>query len=210
VVTDSENTSETGVFANVWTWPNLISLLRLLALPVFCWLVLSQHAQIAGAILLGALGATDWVDGYIARRFHQVSTLGKILDPSVDRVLVGVSVIVIMIHGAVPIWFGVLTLAREVIVSVTVVVLAALGAERIDVLWIGKVGAFALMFAYPAFLLGHGPATWQLGMRVFAWVAGGIGLGVGWWAAASYVTPARAALARGREARSARMSGSAQ
>ena len=97
-------------------------------------------------MLLAVLGATDWIDGYVARRYHQVSTLGKVLDPAADRILVGTAVIAVIVHGAVPLWFGVATLAREVLVSVMVVLLAALGAARINVLWVGKAGTFALMF----------------------------------------------------------------
>ena len=61
----------------------------------------------------------------MARRYHQVSTLGKILDPAADRVLVATVVIAVIVHGAVPLWFGVATLAREALVSVMVVLLAA-------------------------------------------------------------------------------------
>jgi cardiolipin synthase len=115
--------------------------------------------------------------------------------------LVGTAVISIMIYGAVPIWFGVATLAREVLVSAMVLMLAALGAARIDVLWVGKAGTFGLMFAYPAFLLGDGTAAWQEPIRVIAWVTGLIGLALAWWAAARYVGPARRALRKGRAAR---------
>ena len=73
-----------------------------------------------------------------------------------DRILVGTAVIAIIVHGAVPLWFGVATLAREVLVSAAVLLLAASGAERIDVLWVGKAGTFGLMVAYPSFLLAHG------------------------------------------------------
>jgi cardiolipin synthase len=137
----------------------------------------------------------------VARRFHQVSTVGKVLDPTADRLLVGTAVIVIIVHGAVPLWFGVVTLAREVLVGLMVLVLAGLGAARIDVLWVGKAGTFGLMFAYPAFLLGHGAASWQDPVRVVAWIAGIAGLTLAWIAAAAYVKPARAALAAGRQGR---------
>jgi len=185
----------------IWTVPNLVTLVRLLCIPLFCWLLFGADEQTAAAILLAVLGATDWVDGFVARRFHQVSTVGKVLDPAADRLLVGTGVIAIMVHGAVPIWFGVATLAREVVVSATVLVLASLGAKRIDVLWIGKAGTFALMFAYPAFLLSYGPADWQSAIRDIAWVVGGIGLGLAWAAAFAYLVPARQALQEGRAAR---------
>ena len=185
----------------VLTVPNAVTVVRLLCIPLFLWLLFGADRQTAAAILLGVLGATDWVDGFLARRFHQVSTVGKVLDPAADRVLVATGVIAIMIHGAVPIWFGVATLAREVVVAGTVLVLAALGAKRIDVLWIGKAGTFALMFAYPAFLLSHGTASWQVPFHDFAWVTGGIGLVLAWAAAVAYLVPARKALAEGRAAR---------
>jgi cardiolipin synthase len=185
----------------IFTAPNVITLLRLLCIPVFLLLLFAWHHQTWAAILLAALGATDWVDGFVARRYHQVSTLGKVLDPTADRLLVGAAVIAVMVHRAVPLWFGVATLTREVLVSVMVVLLAALGAARIDVLWIGKAGTFALMFSYPAFLLSYGTATWQGPVRVIAWITGLIGLALAWAAAGSYVAPARQAFREGRAAR---------
>ena len=185
----------------ILTVPNAITFVRLLCLPLFLWLLFGAHRQAAAAVLLAALGATDWVDGYVARRFGQVSTLGKVIDPVADRVLVGTAVISIVVYGAVPLWFGLATLVREVLVSVMVLLLASLGAARIDVLWVGKAGTFGLMFAYPSFLLGYGDAGWQEPIRVIAWVTGLVGLTLAWIAAASYVGPARAALRQGRAAR---------
>ena len=183
------------------TVPNVITMARLVCIPVFLWLLFGLHRQIAASILLAVLGASDWVDGYVARHFGQVSTVGKVLDPLADRLLVGTAVISIMVYGAVPLWFGLATLAREVLVSVMVVLLAALGAARIDVLWVGKAGTFGLMFAYPAFLLGDGNATWQEPIRAIAWITGLVGLALAWWAAGSYIAPARRALRQGRSAR---------
>jgi cardiolipin synthase len=183
------------------TVPNAITLVRLACIPLFVWLLFGADRQTAAALLLAALGATDWVDGFVARRYHQVSTFGKVLDPVADRVLVVTAVITITIHGAVPVWFGAATLAREVVVSVAVLLLASLGAKRIDVLWVGKAGTFALMFSYPAFLLGDGDARWQGPFLVLAWVTGIIGLTLAWVAAGSYLPVARKALAAGRRAR---------
>jgi cardiolipin synthase len=187
----------------IWTLPNAVTLVRLACIPLFLWLLFGANRQSAAAVLLAALGATDWVDGQLARRLHQVSTVGKVLDPTADRILVVTGVIAVTVAGAVPVWFAVLTLAREVLVSVAVLVLASMGAKRIDVLWIGKAGTFALMFAYPAFLLGHGTAGWQDVVRLIAWVTGLLGLTMAWVAAFSYVAPARKALAEGRAARRA-------
>jgi cardiolipin synthase (CMP-forming) len=185
----------------ILTVPNVVTMLRLLCIPLFLWLLFGAHRQTAAAVLLAVLGATDWVDGHVARRYGQVSTLGKVLDPTADRLLVGTAVISIMIYGAVPLWFGLATIAREILVSGMVILLAAMGAARIDVLWVGKAGTFGLMFAYPTFLLGYGTAGWQEPIRVIGWVTGLIGLALAWWAAGSYIAPARRALHEGRAAR---------
>ena len=146
--------------ARIVTLPNLISLLRLACVPVFVWLLVEDEL-LAAAGLLAVLGATDWVDGWIARRFDQGSELGKILDPTADRVLLLVAAIALMVQGSVPLWVGVLVLGRELVVSVAALLLAAAGARRIDVQWVGKAGTLALMFAFPLFLWAdaiHGDA----------------------------------------------------
>ncbi|MEI8147534.1 MAG: CDP-alcohol phosphatidyltransferase family protein [Actinomycetes bacterium] len=188
------------------TWPNLVTVVRLAFLPVFVCLAFSTDHRAWAAWLLGALGATDWVDGHLARRFNQVSNVGKIIDPVADRLLVGTSVISVAILGAVPWWFAVATFSREILVSVLTLALAAFGAARIDVLWWGKVSTFALMAAYPLFLLCSNPhnaplAGWQSMLQVLTWAIGVFGLGVAWVVLAGYVKPALAALRTGRAAR---------
>jgi cardiolipin synthase len=185
----------------IFTVPNVITLVRLLCIPLFLWLLFTKREQTAAAILLAAMGATDWVDGFVARRYRQVSTLGKVLDPTADRLLVGTAVISVLVYGAVPLWFGIATIAREVLVSGMVILLASLGASRIDVLWVGKAGTFGLMFAYPTFLLGYGDAGWQQPIKVIGWVTGITGLTLAYLAAGSYIGPARKALREGRAAR---------
>ena len=185
----------------VLTWPNAVTAARLALIPVYVWLLFSTSHQLAAGLLLGGLGITDWIDGYLARRLHQVTTLGKIIDPVADRALVFTAVITVAIYGAVPWWFAIATLAREVIVTLAVLLLASLGAARIDVVWLGKAGTFGLMTAYPWLLMAHGPSTWQLALRDAAWIAGGVGLALAWIAAFAYVRPARVAFANGREGR---------
>ncbi|HVC70591.1 MAG TPA: CDP-alcohol phosphatidyltransferase family protein [Acidimicrobiales bacterium] len=185
----------------VLTAPNVITFVRLACIPLFLWLLFGAQRQTDAAILLAVLGATDWVDGHVARRFHQVSTLGKVLDPVADRLLVATAVIAVIIHGAVPLWFAVATLAREVLVSAAVLLLAAFGAERIDVLWVGKAGTFGLMVAYPSFLFGYGNVSWHTPVTVFAWLCAIPALVLAYIAAAAYVPVARHALVHGRHGR---------
>ena len=109
------------------TVPNLISLIRLLCVPVFVYLLLGADRPLAAGVLLAVLGATDWVDGWIARRYDQGSSIGKVLDPVADRILLIAAAVVLLVDGTVPWWVGVLVLAREAVISVAVVALAAAG-----------------------------------------------------------------------------------
>jgi cardiolipin synthase len=200
-LTDAPAPPADASLSRVVTLPNAITAVRLGLLPVYVWLLFTTNHELAAGFLLGSLGATDWVDGFLARRLGQVTTLGKVLDPIADRALVFTAVVTIAIHGAVPWWFASLTLARELLVSLAVVSLAAVGAARIDVLWLGKAGTFGLMTAYPLLLMAHGPQGWQSVLHDVAWPIGWIGLALAWSASVAYVRPARAALARGRQAR---------
>jgi cardiolipin synthase len=192
---------------NGWaTWPNAVTAVRLALIPWYVVLVLGTHHWAIAAWLLATLGATDWIDGYLARRLNQTSNVGKILDPVADRLLVISGVITIAAVGAVPWWFAGATLAREVLVSAMTLILAALGAARIDVLWWGKVSTFALMVAYPLFLVTSNPhhvirSQWQIVIRNIDWAIGIFGLTVAWVVLAGYVPAALEALRRGRGSR---------
>ena len=111
----------------IFTVPNLISVLRLLCIPLFVWILFGIENRSWAAILLAVLGATDWVDGWIARRFNQTSELGKILDPTADRLLLIVSIPSLIIDGSIPVWFALLALIRELLVGGATVSLALMG-----------------------------------------------------------------------------------
>jgi cardiolipin synthase len=188
------------------TWPNLVTVVRLAFIPLFVWLLFDTNHRAIAAWLLATLGATDWIDGFLARRLHQVSNLGKILDPVADRILVITGLLCVAAAAGVPWWFALVTLARELIVSILTLVLAALGAARIDVLWWGKVSTFALMTSYPLFLLTTNPhhaalTSWQQPIRDCTWVIAILGLTLSWIVLAGYVKPALRALRTGRQAR---------
>ena len=106
----TSDSGSAGLFDNLWTAPNAFTLLRLLCLPIFLWLLFAQDNRAGAAWMLVALASTDWIDGYIARRFDQVSEFGKIFDPTVDRLFFFVSVIAIVIDGSIPVWFAVAVL----------------------------------------------------------------------------------------------------
>jgi cardiolipin synthase len=194
--TDDAVTS--GFARQVLTLPNLITLARLACLPVFLWLLFGKEDRAAAAALLAVLGITDWVDGYLARHLGQVSELGKILDPVADRLLFIVGAGGILIDGSVPTWFAVIVLVRETLVGGATLVLAALGARRIDVTWFGKAGTFGLMIAFPLFLASHSDLSWADTAGVLAWIAAIPGLALSLYAAVLYVPIARRALREGR------------
>jgi len=192
-----------GAEDRLLTIPNVVTVVRLLFLPVFLWLLFGRDDRVLAAIVLGALGATDWVDGYIARRWDQVSTAGKILDPVADRLLFFVGGGAIIVDGSIPAWVAVLVLAREAMVSVATIALALAGAARIDVTWWGKAGTFCIMFALPLFLASEGNLFWADQARLLAWGFTGPGLVFGYIALGLYVPIALRALKEGRRGRSA-------
>jgi cardiolipin synthase len=186
----------------VWTIPNLISLLRLLAVPWFLWLLLHDDRPIAAGILLAVLGATDWIDGYIARHFDQGSKIGQVLDPVADRVLLIAGAVALLIDGSAPRWVLIVVLAREAAISVGTVWLAAKGARHIDVQWVGKAGTLALMFALPMFLWldNVSPGVGHDVLAVVTWSFTIGGLVLSYYAAAGYIPIAREALRESRAA----------
>jgi cardiolipin synthase (CMP-forming) len=185
----------------VLTIPNVISVVRLLCIPWFLYLLFGRDQRADAAILLAVLGATDWVDGYIARHWNQVSTLGKVLDPVADRLLLIVGIGAIVIDGSVPVVVAVLALGRELLVAAATLLLAALGARRIDVTWWGKAGTFWLMFAFPFFLAGNSDLFWADQGEILGWVTAIPGIVLGYVALALYVPMARDALREGRTPR---------
>ncbi len=188
------------VVDRVLTIPNLVTFARLSLLPVFLWLLFGADNRVGAAFLLAFLGITDFVDGYLARRLNQTSALGKVIDPVADRLLFFVGAGGILIDGSVPTWFAVVVLVREALVSAATLVLAALGARRIDVTWFGKAGTFGLMMSFPSFLASEGDWSADAGFEVLAWVTGIPGLALSLYAAVLYVPIARQALAEGRAA----------
>lgn len=187
--------------SRVLTVPNAISIARLACLPLFLWLLFGRDNRAAAATLLAVLGVTDWIDGYIARRWNQVSDLGKILDPVADRLLFFVGVGGILVDGTVPVWFAWVVLIREVVIAAATIGLAVAGARRIDVTWFGKAGTFGLMFAFPLFLASHSTLGWHPLAGVLAWVSGVPGLLFSYIAAGLYVPIGLHALRDGRIAR---------
>lgn len=155
------------------TIPNAISVVRLLLVPVFIWLVAIDQVGLAG-LLLAVIGATDWVDGYLARRLDQVSEVGKFLDPLADRIAIAVAVIVGLIAGVLPGWLGWAIIIREVLIAIGVFYGWSKGVTRLDVRQMGKLATLLLYSAIVGLYIAVGfEIAW--GESVFA-VVGLIGI----------------------------------
>ncbi len=187
--------SDDGGLDRIWTVPNALSVGRLLLLGLFFYLLFGADDRVAATVVLAVTGATDFFDGYVARRLHQVTTLGKVLDPTADRIVLAGGVVAIAAYGAVPWWLAAVVLGREVLVSGAVMVLAAIGARRIDVVFVGKAGTFGLMVCFPVFLLSYSGVHWVQLVHDATWGLLVPSLALSFAAAISYIPLARRALA---------------
>jgi cardiolipin synthase len=184
------------------TLPNLFTLARLCCIPVFLYLLFGLDDQAAAAWLLGGLGATDWVDGWLARRFDQVSEFGKVFDPTADRLLFIVSITAIIVADAAPLWFCWAVVIREVVFGATVAIATLVfKMQRFDVTYLGKLATFLLMFAFPGFMLGSSDFPGNQGFQIASWIIGIPGLVLSYYTAITYIPTIRASIATGRAGR---------
>jgi cardiolipin synthase (CMP-forming) len=181
------------------TWPNAFTFARLCCLPFFWWLLIGNDQQVAAGSLLGFLAATDWVDGYLARRLNQISEFGKVFDPVVDRLLFLSSLIALIIDGRVPVWFCIAVGIREFAVGATMTIATLFGMQRFDVTLLGKRATFALMCALPWLLVGSGDFSGSWVIRAAGWIAGIPGLFLSYVTAIQYVPKVRSGLKQGRD-----------
>jgi cardiolipin synthase (CMP-forming) len=179
----------------VLTIPNVLSGLRILLIPVFCSLIVHEPTTRAGLILYGAVMATDWVDGWIARRTGQVSELGKILDPVADRLAILAGLIALIVRGAFPLWAALLIIVRDAAILVVGTVLLSRRKIRIDVRGLGKIATFSLMTAVPCIAWGNLDYFLATPVLVFGWAAYAFGIVLYYVTAYLYLGDIRRALA---------------
>jgi cardiolipin synthase len=174
------------VSTRIVTIPNVLSVIRLVFIPVFLWLLATeQYAWALIVVIVSSL--TDFVDGYIARRFDQVSRVGQLLDPAVDRLFIFSTLIGLAWQDFLPWWLVILIVLRDVALLVLGVVLANFGYGPLPVHHLGKVATFALLFALPTLVLGAAfpaiaPVSDPLGWALALW-----GAFLYWWAGAIYL-----------------------
>ncbi|MFM9085631.1 MAG: CDP-alcohol phosphatidyltransferase family protein [Acidimicrobiia bacterium] len=187
--------------SRIATVPNAITLARLACLPVVvAWL---PDRPAAAAVLLGLLGITDWVDGWVARRFGQGSEFGAVFDPSVDRLLLFAGAAAATWNDAIPAWLGIAILAREALVAVMLAGATLAGMERFPVSIWGKRYTFGLMVSVPLLILGTSDAATAAAARIAGWVLVAPAIVTSWLTAFGYVRRVRAGLAASRARRTA-------
>lgn len=179
----------------VVTLPNVLSALRLLGVPLFLWLILVPEADGWAVILLAVAGFTDWLDGYLARKWRQITRVGQLLDPIADRLYILATLIGLLIRGIVPWWFVALLVSRDLIMAVVLAVLKGRGVTGLPVHFLGKAATFCLLYAFPLLLLGDGSGGLAEVATIFGWAFAVWGTALYWWAAVLYVGQARRILA---------------
>ena len=189
------------------TIPNGVSLLRLLGVPLFLWLLLAQEADVAAFVVLVVGGASDWLDGYLARRLQQFSPLGEILDPLIDRLYIAATLIGLALREFIPWWLVALLVARDLVLVALLPVLRRRGRVALPVTYVGKTGTFALLWGFPLLLLGGFPFPVGTAIVAIGWAFALWGTFLYWWAGVRYVqTALRVDYAAGDERRERRES----
>jgi len=189
------------VGSRVLTVPNAISLARLAGVPVFLWLVLgvrSTEGDWWAVGLLLAAGASDWLDGKIARAFNQQSKLGEVLDPAADRLYIVSTVVALAVRAIIGWWLVALLAVRELVLGITLLVLRRAGYGPLKVSFAGKAATLNLLYAFPLLFLGSHQTSYADIARVFGWAFALWGTALYWWAAALYLAQARRLLTADR------------
>jgi cardiolipin synthase len=180
----------------ILTVPNILSMARLVGVPVFLWLILwpefgGPKADGWALLVLAWSGISDYLDGKLARRWNQISRLGRILDPAADRLYILSTLVGLTWREILPWWLTALLLAREVMLGVMILVLRKHGYGPPQVNFMGKAATFNLMYAFPLLLLSDGNGWLATFAAIFGWAFTGWGTTLYWWAGILYVVQVR-------------------
>jgi cardiolipin synthase len=178
--------SEPSLWAQLRTIPNLLSALRLALVPVFLYLILTEHPLLA-FLVLAVASFTDWLDGYLARRLNQITRLGALLDPAADRLYIFATLIGLALTGAIPVWLPIVVIGRDALLALTIPVLASRNYGPLPVHFAGKAGTFALLYAFPLLLLADWWTEASFVILPIAWAFAIWGVGLYWYAGYLYL-----------------------
>lgn len=143
------------VHDRVLTVANGITAVRLLGLPLFVWLTAFERSYGKGFLVLVLVGSSDWIDGYVARRFDQVTKLGKLIDPLIDRVLLATTAVTLLALGFIPWWIVLAVLVRDVLLLAVGFAVFGRSNPGIPVSNTGKFATACLLVGVPSFLLAR-------------------------------------------------------
>lgn len=172
----------------VLTIPNALSALRLLAIPVFMWLLLDRGSEFLALGVLVVAGISDWLDGRLARAWNQTSRVGRILDPLADRLYILAALAGLTIREIIPWWLAAVIVGRDVLLGLGMPVLWRYGYGPLPVHFLGKAATFNLLYAFPFLLLSEVPGVVGTVATPIGWAFAIWGVGLYWWAGLLYLT----------------------
>ena len=186
--------SEPAVSDRVLTVPNVLSVLRLVGVPIFLWAILAEHDVIA-LVTLMLSGLSDYLDGKIARRFGLESRLGQLLDPFADRLYIATTLLGLALRDIIPWWLVILLVGRELLLAAVLWWIRRYGQTGLPVHFVGKAATFNLLYAFPLLLLGDGTSTFAEWALPIGWAFAWWGTVLYWIAGVMYIVQARQVVA---------------
>jgi cardiolipin synthase len=165
---------------------------------LFLWLALGPQADGWAVVVLGLGGATDYLDGQIARRYNQTSRIGALLDPAVDRLYILATLVALTARGIVPLWLTLLLVGRDLVLAIALIGLRRRGIGPPEVTYLGKAATLSLLYAFPLLLLSVGDNTLAHVVRPIAWAFTVWGTGLYLWTGVTYLLEERRMIAARR------------
>ena len=178
----------------VLTLPNVLSVLRLVGVPIFLWAILSEHDVLALVVLMLS-GVSDYLDGKIARRFGMESRLGQLLDPFADRLYIATTLFGLAWRDIIPWWLVIALVGREVLLAGVLWWIKRYGQTGLPVHFVGKAATFNLLYAFPLLLLGEGSSTFAAWALPIGWAFAWWGTVLYWVAGVMYIVQDRQVVA---------------
>jgi len=197
---DESTQGNSTVADRVWTVPNMLSILRLVFVPIFLWLILTGQDNWA-VVVLTLSGITDYLDGKIARRYNLVTRFGQLLDPVSDRLYILSTLLGLAWREIIPWWLVAILVAREIFGTALLMVVRHYGYRALPVHFIGKAATFDLLFAFPLILLGQGDSMLAVVALPVGWAFAWWGTVLYWVAGAMYAIQTRDVVRTARAAR---------
>ena len=171
----------------ILTIPNVISFIRLAGIPIFLWCLLGWQSNVVAVIVLAVAGVTDFLDGYLARTWKQVSRLGQVLDPIADRAYIVAIIVGLAVRGYLPWVLVVILIIRDLMLATLIPFLRVRGYSSLPVHFLGKIATFCLLYAFPFVLLGEAHFRGAVYFSVFGWAVALWGTFFYWWAGILYM-----------------------